>query len=231
MNYQKIYNQIIERAKKENRVKNKGTYYEAHHIIPKCMGGEGKYHQWSTHPNIILLTPREHFLCHMLLSKVHPNNEKLKYALWSMCNKNNLKKLSYNITPKTYEILKHQQSEVHKKNRTGKKHSEETKQKQRNAKLGIKQSEEHKQKRFIKITGIKRNSTTKEKMSLSATKPKPYLQKIILQFDIEGNFIKEWECAKQAAISLGKKSSGNICDVCQGKRKQAYGYVWKYKED
>ena len=230
MNYQKIYNQIIERAKKEDRVKNKGTYYEAHHIIPKCMEGEGKYYQWNSHPNIVLLTPREHFLCHMLLCKIYPNNEKLKYALWSMCNKNDLKKLSYNITPKTYEMLKQQQSEVHRKNRTGKKHSEETKQKQRNAKLGIKQSEEHKQKRFTKITGIKRNSTTKEKMSLSATKPKPHLYKPVVQYDLQGNFIKEWESLQHAALSLGKRNS-NICECCKGKIKTAYGYIWKHKEN
>lgn len=230
MNYQKIYNQIIERAKKENRVKNKGIYYEAHHIVPKCMEGEGKYHQWNSHPNIILLTPREHFLCHMLLCRIYPDNEKLKYALWSMCNKNDLKKLSYNITPKTYEMLKHQQSEVHRKNRIGKKHSEETKQKQRNAKLGIKQSEEHKQKRFIKITGVKRNSITKEKMSLSATKPKPHMYKSVIQYDLQGNFVKEWESLQYAALSLGKRSS-NICECCKGKIKTAYGYVWKYKEN
>jgi len=41
MNYQRIYNQLIERAQSENRVKSREFYFEAHHIIPKCMGGEG----------------------------------------------------------------------------------------------------------------------------------------------------------------------------------------------
>jgi hypothetical protein len=35
MNYQKIYNQIIERA--QNRILE--GYVEKHHIIPKCLGG------------------------------------------------------------------------------------------------------------------------------------------------------------------------------------------------
>ena len=35
MNYQKVYNQIIERAKTRQL---KG-YTEKHHIIPKCLGG------------------------------------------------------------------------------------------------------------------------------------------------------------------------------------------------
>jgi hypothetical protein len=36
MNYLKIYNIIIEKAKLEERKKGCGVYYELHHIIPKC---------------------------------------------------------------------------------------------------------------------------------------------------------------------------------------------------
>ena len=35
MNYQKIYNQIIERAK----TRQLEGYKEKHHILPRCMGG------------------------------------------------------------------------------------------------------------------------------------------------------------------------------------------------
>ncbi len=86
MDYQRIYNQLIERARSENRVKGGGSYYEAHHIVPKCMGGEGKGSEWKTHPNIILLTAREHFLAHYYLTRVYPESNKLAYAFWSMCN-------------------------------------------------------------------------------------------------------------------------------------------------
>jgi hypothetical protein len=41
MDYNKLYNKIIERAKSENRKKKQGIQYEAHHIIPKCLGGTG----------------------------------------------------------------------------------------------------------------------------------------------------------------------------------------------
>jgi len=79
MNYEKIYNQIIERAKSENRIKGNGIYYERHHIIPQCMGGT------NTDDNLVLLTAREHFLCHRLLVRIY-NNNKLIYAFWLMCN-------------------------------------------------------------------------------------------------------------------------------------------------
>ena len=58
MNYEKIYNQIIERAK--NRVLE--GYGEKHHIIPKCMGGKNNL------DNLVNLTAREHFLSHWFVS-------------------------------------------------------------------------------------------------------------------------------------------------------------------
>ena len=39
MNYQKIYDLIIQKANQENRKKYKGIYYEKHHILPICLGG------------------------------------------------------------------------------------------------------------------------------------------------------------------------------------------------
>lgn len=85
MNYQNIYNQIIERAK--NR-KLEG-YKEKHHILPKCMGGE------DIKENLVELTAREHFLCHKLLCEMHSSNEKLWYALFLMSiGKQKSKKIS-----------------------------------------------------------------------------------------------------------------------------------------
>jgi len=85
MNYQRIYDSIINRAKSEGRVKSKDTYYEAHHILPKCMGGLGNRYDYD-HPNIVLLTGREHFLCHWLLHEIYPANKGLTTAFIMMCN-------------------------------------------------------------------------------------------------------------------------------------------------
>lgn len=56
------------------------------------------------------------------------------------------------------------------------------------------------------------------------------LYKPVLQFDIEGNFIKEWSSAKEIKEKLGF-SQGTISSCCSGRYKQAYGYVWKLKNN
>ena len=51
----------------------------------------------------------------------------------------------------------------------------------------------------------------------------------IAQYDLEDNFIKEWDYIKEAADSLGVCRTGiNAC--CSGKRKSAAGYHWRYVE-
>jgi hypothetical protein len=54
-------------------------------------------------------------------------------------------------------------------------------------------------------------------------------KKSVIQYDKNGNFIKEWGCGFDAAKFLGKQNSA-ISECCYGKRKTAYGYVWKFKE-
>ena len=50
--------------------------------------------------------------------------------------------------------------------------------------------------------------------------------KPILQFDLDGNFIREWECASD----VGREAQTNIWYCLNGRTKSAYGYIWKYKE-
>jgi len=49
----------------------------------------------------------------------------------------------------------------------------------------------------------------------------------IVQYDMEGNFIKEWESGNQAAISL-KINNTSIGKCCKGKSQTAGGFKWKY---
>lgn len=77
MNYKRIYNELIENAKE--RI-NEG-YVERHHIIPKSLGGSDEI------SNIVELTPREHFLAHLLLYRIYPDKHEMVYAFWMMSNR------------------------------------------------------------------------------------------------------------------------------------------------
>jgi len=111
MNYKRIYDNLIIKARSENRVKGGNTYYEAHHIIPKCMGGEGTYGQWKTHLNIVLLTAREHFIAHKLLYFIYPTNKKLVRAFWAMISyKKNGRE--YRVSSREYAELQEQASKL-----------------------------------------------------------------------------------------------------------------------
>ena len=59
--YSKWYNQLIELR----RNRQPTGYVEAHHIIPKSLGGS------NSEDNLILLYPKEHFIAHLLLTKMY----------------------------------------------------------------------------------------------------------------------------------------------------------------
>ena len=53
-------------------------------------------------------------------------------------------------------------------------------------------------------------------------------QKTILQYDLKGNFIKEWISVTTASIGI-KSSIENIVGCANGRQKTAKGFIWKYK--
>lgn len=53
--------------------------------------------------------------------------------------------------------------------------------------------------------------------------------KIVLQFDVNNNFIREWVGLKSINRELNINSS-NIANCCRGLVKSAGGYIWKYKD-
>ena len=52
----------------------------------------------------------------------------------------------------------------------------------------------------------------------------------ISQYDLNNNFIRNYEYIKDASEQL-KIDASSISSVCKGKRKTAGGYIWKYKQD
>ena len=55
-------------------------------------------------------------------------------------------------------------------------------------------------------------------------------KRYVLQYDMSGNFIKEWDSIANACKEL-KIGSNCITTCCKGKYKSSGGYIWKYKSD
>jgi len=79
MNYKLHYEKLIQRGK--NRKLD--CYKEVHHILPRCLGGENDKN------NLVELTAREHFIAHILLVKIYPNEYGLIKAVNMMCTSSN----------------------------------------------------------------------------------------------------------------------------------------------
>ena len=108
----------------------------------------------------------------------------------------------------------------------GRQASEETREKLRafllsdkNPRRGTPLSEEHR----LNISKALKGKKVSEQTRLKIAKP-------ILQFDIYGNFIREFSSAVEIEKELGIKRS-NICHACRGRVKVLGGYKWKYKND
>ena len=142
---------------------------------------------------------------------------------------------------------------------TGMKHSEESKQKMSeywkqyynenpSPKKGIKMSKESCEKKSKSMLGkkvrlgIKDSDETRKKKSEAFKKRNidwtyrnqmvsQKRRKPILQYDLEDNFIREWDSVQEFENTTGLKSNGSICLCCQGKKQSTLGYKWKYKNN
>ncbi len=110
MNYKKIYDCLIERA----RNRKIDGYVEVHHIKPRCLGGD------NSSDNLVRLTAREHFIAHLLLAKIHNGNLKLVKAIAMMCIGQSERKLTNRLYGKFKELFRMSMSE----SQTGHKNSQ-----------------------------------------------------------------------------------------------------------
>jgi group I intron endonuclease len=125
--------------------------------------------------------------------------------------------------------------------------SEETKQKISKSNIGRIVSIDTREKKRISMLGKTASLNTKEKMrqaSIGKTKSNQHKINMMLnrnnvikgiklanskpinQYDLEGNFIKEWESIIEAKKYIGK---GDIYSCCNNRQKTAGGFIWKFK--
>lgn len=151
MNYIKIYNDLMMRAKNRKLT----GYTEKHHIIPKCLGGT------NDKSNLVQLTAREHYIAHQLLVNIHPQHHGLKYAAYMMT----ISPTGQRSNNRLYQWLKESyfENRVQSSGFTGRTHSEETKEKMRQARaLQAPMSDETKSQISITKTGVKFTPSAKE---------------------------------------------------------------------
>lgn len=164
MNYLKIYQDIV-KYRQEN--KPTGDYLEHHHIIPRCLKGPNRV------DNIIIVTTKEHYILHHLLTKIYPNHLGIKRAYRFIINRLNIEKATcpytcirkqqyslkniYSIPIVTSPEFKQKISKIHK----GKPKSQEQKLKMAAAKKGKKFTEEHKRRISESCKATKRNKKIK----------------------------------------------------------------------
>ena len=99
MNYLEAYTNLL--SKYGTSSKSKTEYQERHHIIPKSLGGD------NSPENLVYISARVHFICHRLLCRIHPENHKLKFAWWSMCNQlSGDVNRTYKVTSRTFQTAK-----------------------------------------------------------------------------------------------------------------------------
>lgn len=155
MNYQKIHDLIISRA----RLRATGTYYqltkqkkkipgywEVHHIVLQCQGGTHEAH------NVCLTTAKEHFILHALLCYIQPKEAGVLRAFHRMqCRGIDQQQRYY--SGQKYEKLKLAFSKAQGEKAKGNKHSVgrvlslETRKKISDANLKKNQSQETLEKR------------------------------------------------------------------------------------
>lgn len=107
MNYMRVYWSII-----HNRLDNiPDGYVERHHIIPRSEGGN------DNDDNIVALTAREHYICHLLLAKIY-NDCKMYSAVVFMQCKTKRQKRDFKFNSRLYEQIRKdfaiKNSEAHK---------------------------------------------------------------------------------------------------------------------
>lgn len=164
--YTKWYYNIINSAKARVVV---DQYLEKHHIVPKSMGGS------NNNSNLVKLTAREHFICHVLLAKMTSGLDKKKmiHAVWcfirSSKNQQRIK-----ISSRQYEKIRKELSQTlsaaRKGMNTGKIVSAETRNKLSLASKGRPKSDNTKEKMKLAWETRDRNvkSETRNKLSISS---------------------------------------------------------------
>lgn len=163
--YRGRYKDFIEDIMKKRPINEYFEHSSCHHVIPLCCEGTE-----DTEDNIKLyLTHKEHFIAHKILSEENPDNHRLIYAYWRMCNGRVTQ-----ATPEEYEEARIKHAKASSLDNSGENHPWygkhlplETREKISKALKCRELSEEHKTNLSNSCKGRILSDVTKEKISKS----------------------------------------------------------------
>jgi hypothetical protein len=123
------------------------------------------------------------------------------------------------------EFFSQESKDKKSKSMLGKIHSKETRLKISQSSIGKKRPKNVGEKisKSKKGKSINCNRTFQHINKLKETKSIP-----IVQYNLDGNFIKEWLSTQEAANSYNIQK-GHICNALNGRSKTSNGFIWKYK--
>lgn len=178
MDYQKIYNQLIQKRLTDSLSK-KDCYCETHHIIPRSEGGS------DDDDNKVNLTAREHYIANLLLAKIYKDYKMYSAVVYMQC-KTKRQKRYFKFNSHLYEQIRKdfsiKNSEAHKGKQAWNK--------------GIPQSEEAKK---------KNSEAHKGKQSPFKGKHHTANSKVKLSDALKGKKFKPLSDQHKKAISEGNK--------------------------
>jgi len=226
-----------------DRKSNNDGKLENHHILPRSLGGS------DNSINLVLLTTKEHFIAHLLLTKIYTGKDKSKmvYAFAKMCQSNqNQKRI---INSRYFELAKTLMS-THCAGENsswyGRKHTEETKKKLSESKKGSNNpmfgkpahnrgitpaplSDDAKNRISAAHKGKVISDETKLKMSVAAKdKPKSEEHKKRLSEVNKGKVTSQETKDKIRAIHKGKKQKELTCPHCSKEGRGSSMLRWHF---
>lgn len=117
------------------------------------------------------------------------------------------------------------------------KYTDEQRKRMSAAHLGHTHSEKTKEKMSIAhkgqsskwLIGRKASDVTRAKMSARRKGVQNVRSKKVYQYDLNGNFVAEYEYMDLVKDALGLNSTSHISRCCLGQRKKAHGFMWSYE--
>lgn len=208
---------------------NDGVYYERHHIIPKSLNGS------DSKSNLIFLTARQHFICHLLLIKMTYGKQKrsMAFAYLSMKRSHGggRKQNARSFEKFKYLAIEEMKGEKNPAYGQGHKWSGEKNpmRKKENYEKFLKavRSEEHRKKMSKRLSGEKnpfygKTHSVDARKKISKKRSKPV--KVLFENGEEKIFNHHGDLGEY--IGQSRAQGSKLCKIDSNTQKPLYDYMW-----